>query len=158
MQYWKKHLPTFVEKQQIEFQGARSTARRATVSFLYSFNSTVHDFFDNQPVQNASVFLLRRVVHNYPDARVVQILTRLRGAAMPNTQLVIIDRIVPVASSVDSEDPRVQGIPGATPPCASPPLLPNWGVASAGVYHYDMTVRLLPFPEVCSNALTSHCI
>ncbi|KAF8164622.1 hypothetical protein K438DRAFT_1984548 [Mycena galopus ATCC 62051] len=42
--YWTEHFKSQVEANMVEFQ--------------------VHDFFTPQPVKNASVFLLRQIVHN----------------------------------------------------------------------------------------------
>ncbi|KAJ7090594.1 O-methyltransferase [Mycena crocata] len=121
--HWAEHFPSHVENQLVHFQA--------------------HDFFESQPVKNASVFFMRHCIHNYSDDKVIPILRHLREAALPTTKLVIMDRVIAVASGVESEDPKVQGIPGATRPSAKSPLLSNWGEASAGVYHFDMTMHNL---------------
>ncbi|KAJ7910449.1 O-methyltransferase-domain-containing protein [Mycena leptocephala] len=57
----------------------------------------VHDFFTPQPVTDASVFLLRVVLHDWPDAFAQRILLRLREAAAPHTRLVLADFVLPLA-------------------------------------------------------------
>lgn len=97
-----------------------------------------HDFFTPQPVRNASVFLLRVVLHDWPDAFAQKILLRLREAATPSSRLLIADFILPLAcpdNMVGLED-----VEGAESLLAPSPLLPNLGKASANVYWMDMTV------------------
>jgi hypothetical protein len=116
---------------------------------------SVHDFFTPQPVKDASVFLLRYILHDWNDDLVLKILGHLRAAALPTTRLVILEKIVPFASE-DSESSVSQEIPGAARPTAEHPLLPNWGAATADLYLYDLTVcesyrnhfsRLIYFPR-----------
>lgn len=121
--HWEKHFPEYVKNQMVELQ--------------------VHDFFTPQPVKNASVFLVRYVVHDWSDERTLVIFKHLREAAQPTTKLVIIENIIRVAGGAETEDEEVKKIPGATRPTAQPPLLPNWGKAAGGVYYYDITVHNL---------------
>ncbi|KAF7368126.1 hypothetical protein MSAN_00878900 [Mycena sanguinolenta] len=104
---WKNSFPTHIESGMVEFQA--------------------HDFFDPQPLKNAAVFMLRFILHDWSDARCVDILQNLRDAAQPSTQLVIIERIIPFATG----RPR------------RPPLLPNWGVGMAAFYLYDFDVHTI---------------
>ena len=55
----------------------------------------VHDFFKTQPVQNAAVFLLRAVLHDWPNEFARQILLQLREAATSDTKLLIADFVLP---------------------------------------------------------------
>ncbi|KAJ6607792.1 O-methyltransferase [Mycena sp. CBHHK59/15] len=93
--HWKENFPSHVESEMVEFQG--------------------HDFFGAQPVTNAAVFLLRYIMHNWPDVRVIQILQRLRDAAQPSTLEAL----------------------GASS------LLPNWGIGTAEFYYYDIGVHTM---------------
>ncbi|KAF7349726.1 S-adenosyl-L-methionine-dependent methyltransferase [Mycena sanguinolenta] len=84
IQYWKKNLPSHVESQMVDFQGthlAMNDRRLMPTHILL-----VHDFHTPQPVANAAVFMLRHIVHNWSDERVVKILRHLRDAAQPTTQ------------------------------------------------------------------------
>lgn len=56
-----------------------------------------HDFFTTQPVKNASVFILKHIIHNWPDAYASKILMRLREAAQKDTKLILIDNLVSFA-------------------------------------------------------------
>ena len=99
----------------------------------------MHDFFTPQPVKDASVFLLRNIIHDWPDKYCLQILRHLRDAAAPHTRLVIVDSLVSYAC----EDDSLKGIPGAERPIPPKPLLPNKGHAATIAYHADIQVRPL---------------
>ncbi|KAF8908192.1 hypothetical protein CPB84DRAFT_1744364 [Gymnopilus junonius] len=104
----------------------------------------VHDFFTPQPVRNASVFLLRCVLHDWPNDFAQQILLRLREAATPETKLVIADFLVPLACADDvSTTPGSDGVEGAEIILPPAPLLPNLGKANANVYWMDLTMQVM---------------
>ncbi|KAL8881680.1 MAG: hypothetical protein Q9198_001163 [Flavoplaca austrocitrina] len=61
-----------------------------------------HNFFDPQPVRDASAFFIRQCVHNWPDKECVQILRRFipaLEAAPPGTPLIINDTVLPKMGS-----------------------------------------------------------
>lgn len=93
-----------------------------------------HDFFEEQPVKNTSVFLLHNVVHDWPDAHSTRILRRLRDAATPETRLLLVDSLL----SYPCEDDSVRSVPGVQLPAAPKPLLPNMGHASSPTYSVDL--------------------
>ncbi|KAF9066979.1 S-adenosyl-L-methionine-dependent methyltransferase [Rhodocollybia butyracea] len=109
----------------------------------------VHDFFTPQPIKNAAVFILRVVLHDWPDAFAQRILLRLREAATPDTKLLIADFVLPLActdnfeTSQSEEGGEITGIQGAETKLAPAPLLPNLGKASANVYWMDMTMQCM---------------
>ncbi|KAI0087858.1 O-methyltransferase [Irpex rosettiformis] len=98
-----------------------------------------HDFFTLQPVQKPAVFYLCNIIHDWSDKYCVKILTQLRAAAGPETQLVIVDGIVPY-SSAQSTLPKE--IPGAMIPPPPEPLLPNLGEANITPYLSDMQMMV----------------
>lgn len=101
----------------------------------------VHDFFTPQPVKQAAVFLLRVVLHDWPDNFARRILLRLREAATPDTKLLLGEFILPLACPDETGDISLEGIQGIESALGSPPLLSNLGKASANAYWMDMTVR-----------------
>ncbi|KAF8581832.1 S-adenosyl-L-methionine-dependent methyltransferase [Ramaria rubella] len=117
-QLWKGELPHAVTSGRVQFQA--------------------QDFFNPQPCKNVSVFLIRAVCHDWPDAFVVKILKHLRDAAQPHTKLVFGDHIIPYACPDDSE---ASELPGATKALAPPPLLANLGRASSIVYWVDLNMQ-----------------
>ncbi|KAF7377920.1 O-methyltransferase [Mycena sanguinolenta] len=111
----------------------------------------VHDFFTPQPVTDAAVFILRVVLHDWPDAFAQRILLRLREAAAPHTKLVLADFVLPLACVDDfgvgegEVEKGGQGreqesqVEGAEKMLAPAPLLANLGKASANAYWMDLT-------------------
>ncbi|KAI0771361.1 S-adenosyl-L-methionine-dependent methyltransferase [Irpex lacteus] len=86
-----------------------------------------HDFFTAQPIEKPAVFFLY--------AYCIKILTLLRKAAGPSTQLIIMDNIISYASPQCTIQ---EGIPGETISIPPEPLLPNWGEANIMPYLADM--------------------
>jgi hypothetical protein len=111
----------------------------------------VHDFFTLQPINNAAVFFLRYVLHDWPDDKAKLILKALRPSATPNTKLILMENIVPYAAA-DIEE-KIPGDKFLSPPA---PLLPNFGVVNFGCYVADIHVRiglssslLIPSHKLC---------
>ncbi|KAJ6472494.1 O-methyltransferase [Mycena sanguinolenta] len=122
--HWQEFFPEHIEAGMVEFQP--------------------HNFLEAQPATNAAAFLLRRITHDWSDANLVIILTHLRVAALPSTKLVIVESIVaPACASGSSSQVNAIRILGAPRKPASPPLLPNFGVAAAPLYYYDLTMNTL---------------
>ncbi|KAJ7046068.1 O-methyltransferase [Mycena alexandri] len=117
--YWSEHLKSHVDSKMVEFQ--------------------VHDFFTPQPVKNADIFMLRQIVHDWPDDAAIKILSHLRAAAAPKTKLVIVDQIIPYATESD----LVNSIPGMARPPPPAPLLRNMGAAMAVPYWADLHMYAL---------------
>ncbi|KAL3418584.1 O-methyltransferase [Phlyctema vagabunda] len=55
----------------------------------------VIDFFNPQPVKNAHVYYLRRIMHNWQDAEAQKILKNIAGAMAPDSRLLIGEMVVP---------------------------------------------------------------
>lgn len=114
-----------------ELPGARATTR---------VQMQAHDFFTSQPVKNADVFLIRMILHDWPNAECVTILRHLREAAKPSTQLVIVDNIMAYAC----KDAIISDIPGAADtPHPQEPLLPNMGAANMMSYLTDVQMMAI---------------
>ncbi|KAI0795374.1 S-adenosyl-L-methionine-dependent methyltransferase [Irpex lacteus] len=115
--FWASEFPEAISSGQVELQ--------------------VHNIFSPQPVQNASVFIVRAIMHDWSDDYCVKILSHLRAAATPHTQLMVIDSILPYACRNDEQS---LDIPGAKDcqPVAPAPLLPNYGAASLMTYLIDI--------------------
>ena len=92
-----------------------------------------------QPVKNASVFLLKQILHDWSDKYCTKILKQLRAAAAPSTKLLLLENIIPHLC----HDPNVEGIPGAAPREAPAPLLANYGPIYDMSFHSDFTVSLV---------------
>ncbi|KAK2462797.1 hypothetical protein APHAL10511_005188 [Amanita phalloides] len=125
---WKVQCPALLENGTVKFQ--------------------VHDFFTPQPIRDAAVFLLRVVLHDWPDDFARQILLHLRYAADEQTKLLIADFILPHAcpdtfyyNDDDDKSHDIGNIDGAANLPVPAPLLANLGKASAMVYWMDLTMQ-----------------
>ncbi|KAF8965428.1 hypothetical protein BDZ97DRAFT_781639 [Flammula alnicola] len=104
----------------------------------------VHDFFTPQPVRNAAVFLLRVVLHDWPDDFARKILLHLREAATPDTKLLIAEFVLPLACPDDTgSNGGLEDVEGAASILPPAPLLPNLGKASSNVYLMDLTMQVV---------------
>jgi O-methyltransferase domain len=61
----------------------------------------VHDFFEPQPVKGADLYLLRWILHNWPDAYAVKIIQNLISALKRGARILVVEHVMP--------EPRVLG-------------------------------------------------
>ncbi|TRX88799.1 hypothetical protein FHL15_010258 [Xylaria flabelliformis] len=59
-----------------------------------------HDFFNEQPIKDADVYMFRWVLHNWPDAHVQRILRALIPSLKPGAKVIIFDEIMPPAGTM----------------------------------------------------------
>jgi hypothetical protein len=90
---------------------------------------------------DASIFLLKEVLHDWSDKYSLKILKQLRDAATPSTKLVILEMIMRHACHDDAED-IATGVTSSMSLKAPNPLLPNWGAVNDIIYILDMVVRI----------------
>ncbi|KAI9694040.1 MAG: hypothetical protein M1822_003311 [Bathelium mastoideum] len=66
-----------------------------------------HDFFQPQPITNANVYLLRMIIHDWPDQEATKILNHLRKAMMKaGACIVIMDTVLPQPGTVSIVEER----------------------------------------------------
>ncbi|KAG1817812.1 S-adenosyl-L-methionine-dependent methyltransferase, partial [Suillus variegatus] len=109
--------------------------------------------------QHPAVYILRVVLHDWPDARARHVLLNLRLASSPETKLIIADHILPLACwTLDSVLAHLEGAHGTLAPA---PLLPNLGKASATPFSMDIVMHITfngkerTLRELCALALSS---
>ncbi|CAD6594422.1 MAG: hypothetical protein ASARMPREDX12_008908 [Alectoria sarmentosa] len=76
----------------IVLQDLRPVIERAAVH--KSVRAMVHDFFEEQPIKGATAYYLHTVLHDWPDARAVAILSHIAAAAEPNYSRILIHETV----------------------------------------------------------------
>lgn len=68
-----------------------------------------YDFNQPQPVLGADVYLLRMILHDWPDAESIKILTNIVAAMnnKPSSRLLIMDTVLPTPGSVPVSVERI---------------------------------------------------
>ena len=54
-----------------------------------------HDFFTEQPVKNAQVYYIRRVMHDWLDPEASRILKQIKPAMGPDSRIIVADMVIP---------------------------------------------------------------
>ncbi|GAA5992296.1 hypothetical protein JCM5350_000803 [Sporobolomyces pararoseus] len=86
------HLNFIVEDREEVVKSAPEVWNKAATPDLQSrVKFQAQNFFEPQQVKDASVFVLRAILHDWPDSESIQILNHLRDAATPTTKLVVIE-------------------------------------------------------------------
>ncbi|XRM40486.1 hypothetical protein ABZX51_003804 [Aspergillus tubingensis] len=66
-----------------------------------------HSLFHLQPVKGAAVYLLRQILHDWPDQEAVQILRNILPALEPKSRIFIADIVLPETGSIPATQERV---------------------------------------------------
>ncbi|KAM0813177.1 putative O-methyltransferase domain-containing protein [Seiridium cardinale] len=90
-----------------------------------------HDFFKPNPILHAAVYWLRYIAHDWPDAKVQEILKNVACPMTPSSGLLIADIVVVTTL----------GCPEIAP--APAPLLANYGKASAYAHMMDLNMMTM---------------
>ncbi|KAG1769394.1 S-adenosyl-L-methionine-dependent methyltransferase, partial [Suillus occidentalis] len=113
----------------------------------------------HDPNWHPAVYILRVVLHDWPDVRARHVLLNLRLASGPETRLIIADHVLPLACwTLDSVLAHLEGAHGTLAPA---PLLPNLGKASATPFSMDIVMHIIfngkerTLRELCALALSS---
>ena len=78
-----------------------------------------HSFFEPQSVEDADVYLLRFICHDYPNKYAAKILANLIPAMGPKSKIVLMDVIMPAPHAVSkSEERRMRQVPSLLLKCA----------------------------------------
>ena len=106
-----------------------------------------NDFFVSQPVNDADIFLLRGILHDWSNSKAIEILKRLREVSIPGkTRMVVMDGFIQYACAVDRRQlGREAGIAfeGLDKRSEVPAgLLSNLGRAEARGYLIDLVCGL----------------
>ncbi|KAM3518757.1 hypothetical protein MY4038_010005 [Beauveria bassiana] len=83
------------------------------------------DFFKKNSTENAAIYFLRHVIHDWPDLEAAKILGNLAAAMSPSSKLLICEHVV--LPTYRSENNQLSDRPDSF--LAPEPLLPNWGAS-----------------------------
>ncbi|KAH8807458.1 O-methyltransferase-domain-containing protein, partial [Xylogone sp. PMI_703] len=102
------HLNFIVQDLPANAESGRKAAENLSADIASRITFQDHDFFKPQPVQGADVYLLRMILHDWPDADTVKILKNII-AAMDKTKsrLLIMDTVLPKPGSVPVSVERI---------------------------------------------------
>ncbi|KAI0079225.1 hypothetical protein K474DRAFT_713866 [Panus rudis PR-1116 ss-1] len=139
-------LPLQIVQSSITNHGEPEGSQPASASTSPTISSFGFDVVEPKP----AVFLLRVIMHDWPDSYATRILLQLRKAAGPHTRLLLADYILPLAcvdEDVDQNGAETGGraLPGTIKSLApeGSPLLPNLGKANANAFWLDLTMRVM---------------
>ena len=85
----------------------KATAAQLPADIASRISFQEHDFFKAQPVLGAEVYLLRMILHDWPDTDAVDILRELIGAMSSGSRLIIMDSVLPRPGSMPSAQERM---------------------------------------------------
>ncbi|KAI0931113.1 hypothetical protein AcW2_010267 [Taiwanofungus camphoratus] len=91
----------------------------------------VHDFFTEQPVKGAEVYLMRYILHDWPDDESVAILKQLCQVMGPNSRVLTADQVIHTTLGSSHLKP------------APPPLPANYGYAHQFAHIRDLNMLTL---------------
>lgn len=86
-------LPHLIENDTPSFLEEKDAVQRRVIL-------QAHDFFEEQPVKHADVYLCRHVFHNWSDTACIRILKALAPALKSGSRVLIIDAILPEPGTV----------------------------------------------------------
>ncbi|KAF9067896.1 S-adenosyl-L-methionine-dependent methyltransferase [Rhodocollybia butyracea] len=104
-----------------------------------------HNFFFPQPIPNASVYMMRFVLHDWPASKCHTILNHLRAAASKTTKLILFEAIMPYACPPpDGPFSREMEASAGGAGKAPWPLLSNLGLGVGGFHTmFDMQMMTM---------------
>jgi len=129
LQLWNAQMPAAISSGQVALQGSGIPLSNTP---KLSLSNPVHDIFTPQPRTEAAVFFLKQILHDWSDEYCVKILTQLSAAATREIILLLLETVIPLASSDPDAGDGVQDAPA--------PLLPNYGAVNDLAYSADMVV------------------
>ena len=85
---------------------AREGRARLPPQLANRVNFMAHDFFNEQPILDADVYLLRWILHDFSDKYAVRILRGLKPALKDGAKIIIMEHVLPEPGSVSTYQER----------------------------------------------------
>ena len=89
---------SFIVQDQAEI--AREGRKKLPKDLANQVSFMAHDFFTDQPVLDADVYLLRWILHDWSDKYAIRILQALRPALKDGAKVVIMEQVLPDPGSI----------------------------------------------------------
>jgi len=88
------------------------------------------DFFKSSPVPDCNVYFLKNIIHDWPDAESIKILSGVKKAMAPHSRVLLHEYILQPANRVPEEKSPFKQAPE--------PLLPNYGGGRIRQFNLDL--------------------
>ncbi|KAF8815777.1 S-adenosyl-L-methionine-dependent methyltransferase [Phlegmacium glaucopus] len=88
------------------------------------------DFLKDSPIPGCNVYYMKNIMHDWPDADCIQILSNVRKAMAPHSRILVQEFILQHANRVPEEQSAFKQAPE--------PLLPNYGAGRSFQYNLDL--------------------
>ncbi|KAI2609227.1 hypothetical protein GGR54DRAFT_618215 [Hypoxylon sp. NC1633] len=70
----------------------------------------VYDFFEEQPVKDADVYVYRWILYNWPDKYCVKILRALVPALKPVSRILVVEQVMPTPGVLPNASIKVRAV------------------------------------------------
>ncbi|KAA1475130.1 S-adenosyl-L-methionine-dependent methyltransferase [Dentipellis sp. KUC8613] len=95
------------------------------------------NFFTESPVPDQDIYYMRMIIHDWPDATCVDILSNIRKTMKPSSRLLIHDYVL--ISSVAASEGALETRGDVAPS----PLLPNYGAGGTRPFYMDVNMMCM---------------
>ncbi|KAF8815775.1 S-adenosyl-L-methionine-dependent methyltransferase [Phlegmacium glaucopus] len=112
---WPKRCPEAIAEKRIQFEPI--------------------DFLSESPIQGCNVYYLKNIIHDWPDAESIKILTGVRKAMVSHSRVLVHEYILQHANRVPEGQSRYTQAPE--------PLLPNYGAGRIRQYNLDLDMMAM---------------
>lgn len=105
------HLNFVVQDMAANTDRGRDATSAMPLEIASRLTFQAHDFTQPQPVRGAAVYLLRMILHDWPDVEAITIIQQLVAAMTPgSSRLLIMDTVLPVPGSVPVSVERIMRV------------------------------------------------
>lgn len=98
------------DRPEIVSQGEKQLEEVSDEQIRNRIKFQAHDFFTDQPVHGAAVYLMRFILHDHPDSEAVVILRKLVPALKNGSRIVMMDGVMPEANVLPKSEERTMRI------------------------------------------------
>lgn len=92
-------LKFLIQDQKIPITNARQNLEGLPDDVTKRIELMEHNFFEPQPVTGADVYLLRMIIHDWPDSEAIKILRQVAQAMKTGSRILIMDMVLPSPGS-----------------------------------------------------------